>query len=57
MTGYLPFREDIDEALAGAPIGYDDDSPFADDGEDAKRHDPAVKASIFERDLLGLPRV
>ncbi|OIW23854.1 phospholipase/carboxylesterase [Coniochaeta ligniaria NRRL 30616] len=57
MSGYLPFREDIDEALAGAPIGDDDDNPFADDGEDAKRHDPAVKASIFERDLLGLPGV
>ena len=55
MSGYLPFREDIDDAVAQHPVDDDDDNPFADDAENKDQSDPAVKASIFERDLLGLP--
>lgn len=55
MSSYLPFREDLDEAMA--ELSDDDDNPFSG-GDDADDNlDPATKASVFERDLLGLPLV
>ena len=53
MSGYLPFREDIDEAVA-EPVD-DEDDPFSRDHDAQDELDPATKAYIFERDLLGLP--
>ncbi|KAB5566257.1 phospholipase/carboxylesterase [Coniochaeta sp. 2T2.1] len=57
MSGYLPFRDDIDEAVAEASADDDDENPFAGDEDAAERPPPAVRASIFERDLLGFPAV
>ncbi|KAI1091599.1 alpha/beta-hydrolase [Rostrohypoxylon terebratum] len=58
MCGYLPFRSDINEAIADDDIKEDEDNPFAaDDKDQASPIDPAVKALIFERDLLCLSPV
>ncbi|KND89255.1 Acyl-protein thioesterase 1 [Tolypocladium ophioglossoides CBS 100239] len=55
MSGYLPFREDIDEAMA--ELSDDEDNPFSHSDDIHDKLDPATKASVFERDLLGLPPV
>ena len=52
MSGYLPFREDIEEAAKEQSL--DEDDPFADDDVQISR-EPSVKATIFERDLVDLP--
>lgn len=52
ISGFLPFRDDLDEAVEEAVV--DEDDPFSGDG-DREHQDPAVKAVIFERDLLCLP--
>ncbi|KAB5582908.1 phospholipase/carboxylesterase [Coniochaeta sp. 2T2.1] len=57
MSGYLPFREDIDEAVAPCAVEDGHDNPFASDEGGAENYPPAVRASVFERDLLGLPAV
>ncbi|KAI1080802.1 phospholipase/carboxylesterase [Whalleya microplaca] len=54
MSGYLPFREDIEDAIDD-DTELDKDDPFAlDDIEQELPKDPVVKAMVFERDLLGL---
>ncbi|KAI1455797.1 acyl-protein thioesterase [Annulohypoxylon moriforme] len=58
MCGYLPFRTDINEAIADDDMETDEDNPFATGAEgQTSPYDPAVKALIFERDLLCLPAV
>ncbi|KAI2469807.1 phospholipase/carboxylesterase [Annulohypoxylon bovei var. microspora] len=55
MCGYLPFRTDINEAIVEGDIEPDEDNPFATQDEDqTSPKDPAVRALIFERDLLCL---
>ncbi|RYP79238.1 hypothetical protein DL769_003061 [Monosporascus sp. CRB-8-3] len=54
ISGYLPFREDIDQAVE--EVVDDDDDPFFGGGE-GEQQDPAVRAAVFERDLLCLPPV
>ncbi|PNY28723.1 Acyl-protein thioesterase [Tolypocladium capitatum] len=51
MSGYLPFREDTEEAVKDPVVGEND--PFSGD-EEQEQHDPVVRACIFERDLLCL---
>ncbi|KAI4868589.1 acyl-protein thioesterase [Hypoxylon rubiginosum] len=51
MSGYLPFRSDMEDAVKETTEA-DEDDPFATD--DDKRTDPEVRAMIFERDLLCL---
>ena len=55
MSGYLPFREDIDEAMEEPPD--DGDNPFSCDEDVQDKLDPVTRASVFERDLLELPPV
>lgn len=55
MSGYLPFREDIDEAMEDPPD--DEDNPFSCDEAGHDKLDPVTRASVFERDLLELPPV
>jgi len=55
MSGYLPFREDIDEAMA--ELSDAEDNPFSHGDDIHDDLDPATKASVFERDLLALPPV
>ncbi|TGJ88223.1 hypothetical protein E0Z10_g542 [Xylaria hypoxylon] len=56
MCGYLPFQQDIENAANGeyaSGDGMDGDNPFAvSDDEESQPKDPAVRASVFERDLL-----
>ncbi|GAP91707.1 putative acyl-protein thioesterase [Rosellinia necatrix] len=53
MCGYLPFQEDIEEAVAGHEDSDDDDNPFAPSADSDKPPDsPRTKAFLFERDLL-----
>ncbi|KAI1166121.1 phospholipase/carboxylesterase [Nemania serpens] len=57
MCGYLPFQQEIEDAIGGKYEAQDDDddNPFAvSDDEDARPSDPAVRALAFERDLLNL---
>ncbi|KAI1741678.1 acyl-protein thioesterase [Xylaria scruposa] len=58
MSGYLPFQQDIEDAVSSRKESRsddDDDNPFAvPDEEYAQPADPAVRALVFERDLLGL---
>lgn len=52
MSGYFPFREDIEDAVKVVIV--DEDGPFSGDDSD-EQCDPVVKASIFEsngRELL-----
>ncbi|XXG94757.1 hypothetical protein Hte_001015 [Hypoxylon texense] len=51
MSGYLPFRSDIEDAVKETTEA-DEDDPFAT-GDD-KPTDPEVRAMLFERDLLCL---
>lgn len=55
MSGYLPFRQDIDEAID--EVLFDEDDPFSSGFNTQDQYGPATRASIFERDLLGLPPV
>ncbi|KAI1804244.1 alpha/beta-hydrolase [Daldinia bambusicola] len=59
MSGYLPFRKDIEEAIRGDDADLDDDNPFATSepvGEfEPQAQDPRRKAAVFERDLLCFP--
>jgi predicted esterase len=56
MSGYLPFMEDIEEAINDESDGDDEDNPFAtDDQDEQKVDDPTVRAAMFERDLLCIP--
>ncbi|KAI0100535.1 phospholipase/carboxylesterase [Nemania sp. FL0031] len=55
MCGYLPFQQDIEDAINkgdDSDDGLDDDNPFAASDEDDQPDDPALKALTFERDLL-----
>ena len=60
MSGYLPFRSEIEDAVSEKEE-VDEDDPFAaseeDDGSDAEPHSPEVKALSFVRDLVGLEPV
>ncbi|KAI1329958.1 phospholipase/carboxylesterase [Xylariaceae sp. FL0255] len=55
MCGYLPFQQDIEDAIKKerGPKGddIDDDDPFAASDEDLPE-DPTMRALNFERDLL-----
>lgn len=55
MSGYLPFRSEIEDAMK-VTTETDEDDPFAttDDDSDDKPADPEVRAIVFERDLLCL---
>ncbi|KAL1869714.1 hypothetical protein VTK73DRAFT_2955 [Phialemonium thermophilum] len=53
MSGYLPYREDIDEAVTDVIV--DDDDPFSTETSADDCEDPCVRATVFERDLLCLP--
>ncbi|RYP14231.1 hypothetical protein DL765_006511 [Monosporascus sp. GIB2] len=64
MCGYLPFQKDIEDAVSDESMAeIDEDDPFASEDDDIDPHadqqlslaDPAVKAQVFERDLLCLP--
>ncbi|KAI0882321.1 acyl-protein thioesterase [Annulohypoxylon maeteangense] len=58
MCGYLPFRTDMDEAIAHDDMEMDEDNPFATEAEgQTSSDDPAVKTLIFERDLLCLSAI
>ncbi|KAJ2987009.1 hypothetical protein NUW58_g4744 [Xylaria curta] len=55
MCGYLPFQQDIEDAINkehGSDDGMDDDNPFAASDQDDQPEDPALRALNFERDLL-----
>ncbi|KAJ8127714.1 hypothetical protein O1611_g5920 [Lasiodiplodia mahajangana] len=55
MCGYLPFQQDIEDAINGgdgSDDGLDDDNPFAASDEDGQPEDPALRGFNFERDLL-----
>ncbi|KAI0483499.1 acyl-protein thioesterase [Xylaria cf. heliscus] len=59
LCGYLPFQQDIEDAVRGwgeaQNSANDDDNPFAvSDDEGAQPADPTVRAVTFERELLGL---
>lgn len=57
MCGYLPFQKDVEEAVSSRPQEKENEDPFSGDGdENLEELDPAVKALIFERDLLCLDR-
>ncbi|KAI5917648.1 phospholipase/carboxylesterase [Camillea tinctor] len=53
MCGYLPFQRDVENAIKNDAIGIDEDDPFAV-AKDQVPEPPAVRAQIFERDLLRL---
>lgn len=55
MSGYLPFEQDVSEAIA--ELSSDEDNPFDHDDDSTTSFDPSTKATIFERDLLGLPAI
>ncbi|KAI0419676.1 phospholipase/carboxylesterase [Xylaria grammica] len=53
MSGYLPFQQDMEDAIKKEDISDDgEDNPFAASDEDSQPQDPAVRAFNFERDLL-----
>lgn len=55
MCGYLPFQQDIEDAINkehGSDDGMDDDNPFATSDQDDQPEDPALRALHFEKDLL-----
>ncbi|KAI0506169.1 phospholipase/carboxylesterase [Xylaria bambusicola] len=55
MCGYLPFQQDIEDAINkehGSDDGMDDDNPFATSDQDGQPEDPALRALNFEKDLL-----
>jgi predicted esterase len=55
MCGYLPFQQDIEDAITGeyaSNIDMDEDNPFAASDEDSQPRDLALRALHFERDLL-----
>ena len=53
MSGWLPFRNDIDGLLTGE--GEDEDDPFGPDPADEEEApDPAVKIIGYVRDLLSI---
>ncbi len=52
ISGYLPFQDDFDEAVEAAVV--DEDDPFSR-SVNRGYEDPAVQATIFAKDLLGLP--
>ncbi|KAI0542877.1 phospholipase/carboxylesterase [Xylaria digitata] len=53
MCGYLPFQQDIENAINASDDGIDEDNPFAtSDDEGNQPRDPVLTASNFERDLL-----
>ncbi|KAH9998887.1 acyl-protein thioesterase [Xylariaceae sp. FL0662B] len=63
MSGWLPFRADIEEVFRGGdeagveenPFGFDDDDPFSTSDEQTHaEQDPTVKVVKFVRDLLCL---
>ncbi|KAI1758221.1 phospholipase/carboxylesterase [Xylaria castorea] len=59
MCGYLPFQQDVKDAVSGGNEAQSEEdnehNPFAvPDEEDAPPADPAVRALTFERELLGL---
>jgi predicted esterase len=51
MSGWLPFREDIEDVVA--PIEEEDD-PFADDEKDGKAMEPPLMAVSLVRDILSV---
>ncbi|KAI0011984.1 acyl-protein thioesterase [Xylariaceae sp. FL0662B] len=57
MSGYLPFRSEIEDAMKEIEELSEDD-PFAtsgdEDGGNAKSESPGVRAFSFVRDLVGL---
>ncbi|OTB13135.1 hypothetical protein K445DRAFT_65200 [Daldinia sp. EC12] len=63
MSGWLPFRKEIEEAIQDDDddddAEIDDDNPFATlksvNEFELQARDPPLKALIFERDLLSLP--
>ncbi|KAI1413147.1 phospholipase/carboxylesterase [Hypoxylon sp. FL1857] len=58
MSGYLPFRTDIGEAIRDDDLETDEDNPFATEDETKSlEKESAVKALIFERDVLCLPSI
>ncbi|KAF2973013.1 hypothetical protein GQX73_g528 [Xylaria multiplex] len=53
MCGYLPFQQDIENAINASDDGKDEDNLFAaSDDEDSQPIDLVLTASNFERDLL-----
>ncbi|OTA68433.1 acyl-protein thioesterase [Hypoxylon sp. EC38] len=60
MSGYLPFRSEIEDAVkeTEGTEEVDEDDPFAtggdDDGSDTEPESPEVRALSFVRDLVGL---
>ncbi|TLD14972.1 hypothetical protein PspLS_10810 [Pyricularia sp. CBS 133598] len=55
MSGYLPFQQDIYDAIDDEVL--DEDDPFFDGSDDNETVslDPASRTAVFERDLLCLP--
>ncbi|KAI1273331.1 phospholipase/carboxylesterase [Xylaria sp. FL0933] len=51
ISGYLPFQQDIEDAMNTEDMP-DEDNPFAASDEDSQPEDPALRAFNFERDLL-----
>lgn len=49
MNGYLPFREDLDEAKA--ELSDDEDNPFSGGDDVDDNLDPATNTSMLERYL------
>lgn len=53
MCGYLPFQQDIEDAINKEETSDNEDNPFAtSDEENSQPEDPALRAANFERDLL-----
>ncbi|KAI3343430.1 phospholipase/carboxylesterase [Ustulina deusta] len=52
MSGYLPFQQDIEDAINREDTPDNEDNPFAVSDEDSEPEGPALRAFSFERDLL-----
>ncbi|KAI1112724.1 phospholipase/carboxylesterase [Nemania sp. NC0429] len=55
MCGYLPFQQDIENAINKEDTsddGEDEDNPFATSDDESLPTNPALRAVNFERDLL-----
>ncbi|KAI0876764.1 phospholipase/carboxylesterase [Hypoxylon argillaceum] len=52
MCGYLPFQQDIEDAINEGHGSDNADNPFATSDEDGQPEDPALRVLYFERDLF-----
>jgi predicted esterase len=52
ISGYLPFQQDIEDAMKVENASDHEDDPFATSDDDSKPEDPTLRAFRFERDLL-----